>query len=147
MMASGHDFVEAGAGEPVIFLHGIGGNYHSFEPQLTALKGFRNIAWNMPGYGSSEANVWPPTFASLSDALSDFLVHMNLDSAHLVGHSIGGMLALEHAVRKPEHVRSLTLVGTTPSFGGRDDSFKEAFLKARLAPLDVLNLGGGRARG
>jgi len=125
-----------GSGQSVIFLHGIGGGAQSFSAQLAQLTNFNCIAWNMPGYGASSSGTWPPTFASLSNSLHDFIVELGLERVHLVGQSIGGMLAIEHAIRQPDQVGSLSLIATTPSFGGRDDSFKHAFLKARLAPLD-----------
>ena len=134
--AAGISYLEAGAGQPVVFLHGIGGGAESFAPQLVvAGDTFAFRAWDMPGYGESDP-VTPLTFEALSNALSDFLTALDVPSAHLMGHSIGGMLALEHAVRRPGEVASLTLIGTTPAFGGRDDSFKTAFLKARLEPLE-----------
>ena len=128
---------------PVICLHGIGGGIESFRPQLDELplpsggkEGFRTISWAMPGYGKSARGEWPPSFMSLSNALSRFIEALGVAPAHLVGHSIGGMIALEHAAFWPEQVASLCLIGTTPAFGGKDDSFKESFLKARLDPLD-----------
>ena len=62
---------------------------------------------------------------------------LGLDAAHLLGHSIGGMVAQDFACRFPDRTQSLALIGTTPSFGGRDPSFAETFLKDRLAPLDA----------
>ena len=96
----------------------------------------RVLAWSMPGYGQS-APLEALTFQALSAALSQFLAALGLARVHLVGQSIGGMIALDHALRRPGEVASLTLIGTTPAFGGRDDSFKDAFLKARLAPLEA----------
>ncbi len=101
-----------------------------------SLRGFRVVAWNMPGYGMSIPSKRPPDFRALSSALGRFLTEAGLEPASLVGHSIGGMLALEHALTQPAQVASLVLMGTTPSFGGRDNSFRKAFLEARLAPLD-----------
>ena len=154
MIAAGIEYELSGEGQPVLCLHGIGGGIESFRPQLeaatgltsdssdsgsasTALKGVQVLAWNMPGYGASDTGDWPPTFMSLSASLGDFIETLNLGPICLIGHSIGGMLALEHALRRPEQVTSLVLIGTTPSFGGRDDTFKETFLNARLAPLDA----------
>ncbi len=122
---------------PIVCLHGIGGDTGSFQPQLDGLCAeFRVIAWNMPGYGRSDplADV---TFPALAAKLKDFLDTLGLDEVHLMGQSIGGMLALEMACTYPEYVASLALIGTTPAFGGRDDSFKEQFIGARLAPLDA----------
>ena len=163
MIAAGIEFAEAGEGPVVVCLHGIGGGIESFAPQMAGiappsasprlgalppnprdisepekeLEGYRVISVNLPGYGASEAAVWPPSFESLSEALAVFIDALGVGPVHLVGQSIGGMLALEHTLRRPDQVASLVLIGTTPSFGGRDDSFKEAFLKARLAPLEA----------
>ncbi len=136
MRAGGIEYIARGEGPLVIFLHGIGGEAEAYAPHLD-LPGHRAVAWNMPGYGASDAEAWPPSFASLSLALAGLIGALGAERAHLVGHSIGGMLALEHAVRRPEQVASLTLIGTTPAFGGRDDRFKRAFLEARLAPLEA----------
>jgi len=135
MIAAGIDFSEQGDGPPIVCLHGIGGGKESFCDQLQGLNGYRMIAWDMPGYGDSDTR--PLTFAGLSEALANLIDALGLKSAHLLGHSIGGMVAIEHAMRRPDHVRSLALIGTTSRFGGRDEGFKETFLKARLAPLDA----------
>jgi pimeloyl-ACP methyl ester carboxylesterase len=135
MIRAGIDYAEQGDGRPVICLHGIGGTAESFRQQLEGLRGCRVIAWNMPGYGRSAAR--PLSFRALSTALSDLIRALDLEDAHLVGHSIGGMLAIEHALTRPVEVRSLSLIGATSSFGGRDEGFKEAFLKARLGPLEA----------
>jgi len=140
MTIAGIDYIANGridnTCEPVLFLHGIGGGAASFEAQLAQLSKYRCIAWNMPGYGASNCDTWPPTFESLSHALNHFIEGLGYEKVHLVGQSIGGMLAIEHAVRRSDQVASLSLIATSASFGGRDDSFKHAFLKARLAPLE-----------
>lgn len=137
MIAAGIEYQEAGRGHPpIVCLHGIGGNTASFAPQLLGLSDqSRVIAWNMPGFGASEAlsNV---TFPVLSETLVSFLDALGIAQAHLCGQSIGGMLALESVCLFPDRVASLALIGTTAAFGGRDDSFKDAFLAARLQPLD-----------
>ncbi len=156
MIAAGIEFDRVGEGPAVLCLHGIGGGIESFRSQLDdaagagriggapcsgsqtpGLEGLQLIAWNMPGYGRSEEGLWPPTFESLSASLGTFIENLDFGSVCLVGHSIGGMLALEHALRRPDQVTSLVLLGTTPSFGGRDGSFKEAFLNMCLAPLEA----------
>lgn len=129
---------ETGAGSaPAICLHGIGGDTESFRPQLDGLSTTRRIlAWNMPGYGGSAA-LEDPTFETLSIALAGFMDALAIEHAHIVGQSIGGMIAQDFALRYPDRTASLVLIGTTPAFGGRDDSFKDAFLAARLGPLDA----------
>ena len=122
--------------ETLVCLHGIGGDDKSFLPQSIALSdAFRVISWNMPGYQNSDA-ITPVTFELLANNLKKWLEALDAGPVHLVGQSIGGMIAQECVHRYPELVKSLVLIATTPAFGGRDDSFKDAFLKARLKPLD-----------
>ncbi len=134
---AGIEYTEHGDGEPIIFLHGIGGGAASFDQQLQHLKAYRCIAWNMPGYESSVADRWPPTFKFLSDTLGTFIEALGFNKVHLAGQSLGGMLCLEHAMHRREQIASLIIMASTPAFGGADESFKQAFLKARLAPLDA----------
>lgn len=117
-------------------LHGIGGDTSSFQPQLESLGQTRHImSWNMPGYRHS-TSLDPMTFESLAETLVRFLDACKLDRVDLIGQSIGGMLAIETAIRYPDRVKSLVLIATTSAFGGRDDSFKQKFLEQRLAPLN-----------
>jgi 3-oxoadipate enol-lactonase len=128
---------ERGAGPAVIFLHGIGGDGTSWLPELDALSDrCRAIAWDMPGYGDSPA-LPTMTFPALADALKNLLGTLGVERAHLVGHSIGGMVALEFAARFPERVASLVLYATSPAFGKADGDWQRDFLNARLAPLDA----------
>jgi 3-oxoadipate enol-lactonase len=122
-------------GVPILCLHGIGGDTTSFQPQLDHLGG-HVIAWNMPGYGGSEP-MPELTFPALADKLREFLDALGIARVHLCGQSIGGMLALEMAFKHPGYVASLALIGTTAAFGGRDESFKDQFIAARLKPLDA----------
>ena len=122
---------------PLIFLHGIGGDSTHFTALIRQL-GMQNCyALDLPGYGSTPSLGDDLSFASLCDWLADEISALNIASAHLVGHSLGGMLALEHAVRFPQQLNSLTMIGATSAFGGRDDQFRTQFLKDRLAPLDA----------
>mgnify|MGYP000406883770 CR=1 FL=1 len=131
-------YEDRGSGDvPIVCLHGIGGNTNSFRHQLDKLSAeTRVIAVNLPGYAGSKL-IRPTTFEAIAYKVRDFLDALEIDQAVLLGQSIGGMVAMDFAIRFPERVDRLILVGTTPAFGGKDDSFKQAFLKARLAPLDT----------
>ena len=128
------DVTDAGT-ETIVCLHGIGGDDASFEPQLPLADQYRLVVWNMPGYKKS-ATVSPLTFEVIAEKLHRFIIALDAGSVHLMGQSIGGMIAQETYHRYPDSIKSLTLVATTAAFGGRDESFKNAFLKARLKPLD-----------
>ena len=62
---------EAGHGPPIVFLHGLGGNSQSWEPQFAAFSGgHRVVAWDMPGFGGSELPETPFTAARDYSALA-----------------------------------------------------------------------------
>ena len=127
---------ETGDGEPVVFLHGLGGSRTSWEPQLAGLRTeFRCIAWDMPGYGVS-VPVAPLTFAAIADSVARLLDNAGVERAHLVGESFGGMHALHTALRHPQRVARLVLANTSPAFG-LDGTDPAAWRAARLAPLDA----------
>ena len=127
---------EQGRGQPVVFLHGLGGSRTSWEPQLRGLSDeFRAIAWDMPGYGAS-APVEPLTFAAVADDVARLLDAAGVDRAHLVGESFGGMHALHTALHHPDRVGRMVLANTSPAFG-LDGTDPAAWRAARLAPLDA----------
>nr|WP_256476078.1 alpha/beta fold hydrolase [Siccirubricoccus soli] len=118
----------------MVLLHGIGGA--AWGPTLPALAPWTVLDWPLPGYGGSPM-LAETSFPAWATALREALDRAGVARAVLLGHSIGGMLAQEFALTYPERVRALILYATTPSFGGRDPSFAEAFLKERLAPLEA----------
>lgn len=123
-------------GIPVVFLHGIGGGARIWSRQLPAFgEGYRTVAWNMPGYAGSAA-IASPTVEGFADALARFVSDLALDRPVLVGHSIGGMIVQSYLARSLGPVRAAVLAQTTPAFGGRDPAWAEAFVAARLGPLD-----------
>jgi 3-oxoadipate enol-lactonase len=128
-------YQEWGVGPPIICMHGIGGDHNSFYHQRVLSEDFRVISWCMPGYGDSDV-LESVTFEALALALKKFMDQLQIKQAHLLGQSIGGMIAQEFYHRFPARVISLCLIATTSSFGGRDDTFKQEFLKLRLKPLE-----------
>lgn len=130
-------YKEAGSGPAVVFLHGIGGNRHAFDDQLARMQDrFRCIAWDMPGYGGSKP-LARMSFDTLSDALLELLDHLDLPRAHLVGHSMGGMVAQTFAVRHGGRLAKLVLAQTSARFGKPGSDWQREFLAARLRPLDA----------
>ena len=127
---------EAGAGDVVLFLHGLGGSRGSWDAQIEALSHrWRCVAWDMPGYGAS-APRRPLTFEVIADAVAELLDHLECESAHLCGLSFGGHHGLHTALRHPDRVRSLVLADTSAAFGG-DGTDPDQWRQSRLAPLDA----------
>lgn len=111
LQAGGRLYYEiAGDGEPVVFLHGFGLDYSMWDPQWAAFaRRYRAIRYDLRGYGRSSLPKGP---YSHTDDLAALLDTLDVKSAHLVGLSMGGRIALRVAVREPARVRSLTLVDT-----------------------------------
>lgn len=131
----------AGVGELVVLLHGLGGSRISWEPQLRGLAGhWRLAAWDMPGYGrSAPLPVEAVRFPHLGEAAAGWIRHLGgspTARAHVVGISMGGMIAQYLAALHPQAVRSLTLLSTSPAFG-LDGTKPDEWRAARLAPLDA----------
>jgi pimeloyl-ACP methyl ester carboxylesterase len=130
-------FAEAGAGPPVVFLHGLGGTSASWAADLEALSSrYRCIAWDAPGYGDSPPAAAPLTFAALADEVVALLDALGIGRASLVGLSLGGMVAQHTALRHPSRVDRLVLMSTSPRFG-LDGTRPDEWRAARLAPLDA----------
>jgi pimeloyl-ACP methyl ester carboxylesterase len=100
---------EAGAGAPLVFLHGAGGLLPE-NPFLEALaQGYRVLAPELPGYGESSGE-------DLLDDMLDFALHgwdvvaaLGLERPRLMGHSMGGMIAAEMACLAPNDLTALVL--------------------------------------
>jgi pimeloyl-ACP methyl ester carboxylesterase len=110
--AGDFSLLEAGTGPPVLMLHGLGGTKASFLPSVAALAGrFRVIAVDMLGFGDSSKPLgasYGPAFQA--DALTHLLDALELERSHLVGHSLGGRVAIEVGFRHPERLRGLVLM-------------------------------------
>jgi pimeloyl-ACP methyl ester carboxylesterase len=103
---------QAGSGDPVVALHGLGGTKASFLPTLAALAPrYRVIALDLPGFGDSAkpigAGYDAPFFSRATEALLDAL---RIDRAHVIGNSMGGRVAIEVGLRAPERTRRIALL-------------------------------------
>jgi pimeloyl-ACP methyl ester carboxylesterase len=104
--------LSAGIGEPVVCIHGLGATKASFLPTVGALAGERRvISIDLPGFGESEkplrAAYDAPYFAAAVTGLMDGL---EIDSADLIGNSMGGRVALEVGLLYPERVKRMALL-------------------------------------
>jgi len=107
--------LEAGDGPPVLMLHGLGATKAEFLPTVVHLaRDHRVIAMDLPGFGDTDkpfpAPYDPPFFASWAESLLD---ELEIDRAHVLGHSMGGRVALEFGLRNPDRTQGLILM--TPS--------------------------------
>jgi len=100
-----------GAGPPVVFIHGFGGDLNNWmfvQPELARAR--HTVALDLPGHGGSTKQVARGDTADLAAALEAVLDALSLETAHIVGHSLGGAVALDLAGRSPRRVAALTLL-------------------------------------
>jgi len=124
----------AGSGAPLLLLHGIGSNGESFAPQLAGLADrFRVVAWDAPGYGGSDdhplAKPRPRDYAAIAAGL---IAALGLGRAHVVGQSLGSLMAAALARHHPGSVDRLVLASAAGGYClGPDDAYPPA-LQTRL---------------
>ena len=133
----------AGAGEDgdvILLVHGYGGDRNSwlFLQEPLAAK-YRVYALDLPGHGTSAKDVGDGTLGVLAGAVTGVLDALGAERAHLVGHSMGGAVALAVAARDPGRVASLTLIAPS-GFGAEINAgylrgFADAQTRRELKPV------------
>ncbi|MFB7369887.1 alpha/beta fold hydrolase [Streptomyces sp. NPDC056222] len=128
---------EAGDHGPLLLcLHGIGSSSAAFAPQLAELSAYaRVVAWDAPGYASSPDPEVTLTLDDFADVAAG-LIRERGGSAHVLGVSWGGVIALRLASRHPDLVASLIVADSSPGSG--TDEKKAAAMRARATELAEL---------
>jgi 3-oxoadipate enol-lactonase len=129
---------ELGIGDPIIFLHGIGGNRTNWQDQLQsfAAAGRHAIAWDARGWGGSDDYDGPLEFTDLSADLLRLMLHLGIAQADFVGLSMGGLILQDFVLRHSGRIRSLVLADTSlPPMIDMGAQWVEEFLAVRRAPL------------
>jgi pimeloyl-ACP methyl ester carboxylesterase len=137
-------YSEAGAGTPLVLLHGIGSAARAFDDQLAGLSDrLRVIAWDAPGYGGSTCLApASPRASDYAAALAAMLDAFGIPACHLVGHSLGTLIAASFAADHPERILSLTLASVAAGQARLPAAEREKALAQRLG--DVVELGPRR---
>jgi 3-oxoadipate enol-lactonase len=126
-----------GSGPLVVFLHGIGGNRSNWTDQLAYFgRRYCAIAWDARGYGASDDSPATLKFTDYGDDLRRLLDHLKAEKAHVVGLSMGGMIAQDFHARYADRVATLALVDTNLGMGMQPEEFKQDFVARRLTPLE-----------
>ena len=121
----------------ILFLHGIGGNRTNWHDQIPAFSSlFHAAAWDARGWGLSDDYDGPLKIDDMAADVIRVLDHFGASKAHIVGLSMGGLVAQHVWYNAPGRVRSLTLADTSPGLSRSQTKEElEHFLRLRQKPL------------
>lgn len=126
-------------GDAMILIHGFGGDVDNWLFNIDALGEVATVyALDLPGHGQSAKSLNNPSLKSMTAALAEFMKAVDVSSAHLVGHSMGGAIAMQMTIDHPDKVKSLTLVnsaGLGPEIGSYTSNYIAAQGRKDLKPV------------
>lgn len=124
-----------GSGEALLLINGLGGDRAEWLFQVPAFAArFRVVAFDNRGAGASETPPGPYSTAQMADDAARLLDVLAIDRAHVLGVSLGGMIAQEVALRHPERIRALVLACTAPGGEGAVHPAPEALAAFARSP-------------
>jgi len=122
-----------GQGQPLVFLNGLGMSVPDWAEQAAYFsQDYRVITFDFRGQGASDKAPSPYSISLFCDDTARLLRSIDAWPAHLVGLSMGGMVAFQMAVSHPELVRSMVIVNSGPELILRTWRLRSEFLKRRL---------------
>jgi pimeloyl-ACP methyl ester carboxylesterase len=128
------NYVTAGSGPVLLLIHGMAGNAENWRPVIEPLSRTHTvIAPDLPGHGDSEPGGGDYSLGSLATGLRDLLLALGHERATLIGHSLGGGIAMQFTYQFPEMVERLILV----SSGGLGPEVSAILRAAALPGADL----------
>jgi esterase len=124
------NFKEFGTGEPLVILHGLFGtldNWQTIARQLA--EDFTVYIVDLPNHGRSPHTKGEFDYSEMSDAVAEFLTKNWIHETRLIGHSMGGKLAMQLALNQPDLIKKLAVIDIAPKkySGGHGNIFKALF--------------------
>lgn len=118
-------------GVPLLLLHGFGADLNNWMFNHPALAEDRPVyALDLPGHGASTKDVGTGDVAGFAEAVRDVLDAVEIEQTHVVGHSLGGAVALALALDTPDRVDTLTLIACAGLGSEINGDFIEGFIRA-----------------
>ncbi|MBN2386521.1 MAG: alpha/beta hydrolase [Anaerolineales bacterium] len=110
---------------PLVLIHGTGGNYQLWPPEIRRMTGCRIYTLDLPGHGRSEGPGLQSVF-DYADRVAGFMKAVGLHRAVIAGHSLGGAIALAMGIDHPRHVVGIALIATGASLVIASAALEEA---------------------
>lgn len=115
-------YIDEGAGEPLVLLHGLFGALSNFKDLIEYFRNYNRVM--VPLLPLLDMDILHTSVGGLAKYVHKFLEAMNLKEVHLLGNSLGGHVALVHTLKHPERIKSLILTGSSGLFeNGMGDSY------------------------
>lgn len=101
--------------DTVLLLHGLGSSSQDWENQIPALSKIAKVlAVDLRGHGKSDKPDLPYNIPMFAEDISKLVDKLKLEPVHLIGHSMGGMIAFQLALDHPQQLKTLTIVNSAP---------------------------------
>jgi len=97
---------------PIVFVHGVGLTYEIWQPQLDFFKDYSNLSYDILGHGKSSLTKQNISFDDFSEQLINLIDELKIEKIHLVGFSIGSLIARNFATKYGDRLQSLILLGS-----------------------------------
>jgi len=97
---------------PIVFIHGVGLTYEIWQPQLNFFNNYSNLSYDILGHGKSSLIKQNISFDDFSDQLLELINELKIEKIHLVGFSIGSLIARNFATKYGDRLQSLILLGS-----------------------------------
>ena len=97
---------------PIVFVHGVGLTHEIWHPQLNFFKEYTTLTYDILGHGKSTLNKEIISFNDFSNQIIELIDELKIDQIHLIGFSIGSLIARNFATKFGERLKSLTLLGS-----------------------------------
>lgn len=128
-----------GEGFPLVFLHGFGSKKESFMAQIPELsKHFKVIVFDMRGAGKSSRPNYHYTMDMFADDVKGLMDYLKINNAHLIGFSLGGIIAQKFVLKYPSYVAKLVLINTSGLMKIPKNYDPEPYIQMRIKGLELI---------
>ena len=97
---------------PIVLIHGVGLTHEIWQPQLDYFKDYTTLSYDILGHGKTPLNIKNISFDNFSEQLLNLINELKFDKVHLIGFSIGSLIARNFAIKHNDLLQSLTLLGS-----------------------------------